>query len=86
MSTFSEVWDSASIGDTITVSNGDFEPVSPTSRLHKIWRSNNFTGELVEKIAASETPPRPRRLRITYGSTSVAYDVPESGGHTFTIA
>lgn len=60
MMDFDTAWASLTIGDTVTVSNSDPEPMArPDSMAMKVWRSHNFTGALVEKIDGA-----PRLLRF----------------------
>lgn len=79
---FNAAFASIPVGATVQVSNGLPEPGVQGGRPWQIWRSHNFTGELVEKIDLA-----PRRMVFTLppaDNATVSYTVTEGLGHAFT--
>lgn len=81
---FSAAFATLSIGAHVTVSNGLPEPTKVGGGPWRVWRSHNFTGELVEKIDES-----PRRMVFQLpkeGGALVSYTIVEGLGHGFEVA
>lgn len=83
---FNMAWASLAIGDTVAVSNGEREPnADPTSLAHRVWRSHNFSGELVDKLDGAH-----RALCFDLPADAdgnvIGYTVEEAVAHTFTLA
>lgn len=80
---FAAIWDDLAIGDEVTVSNGQAEPLGGTDALdHRIWRSHNFTAALGEKLDGT---PRAMRfdLPADEAGSVIGFVVREGDGHTF---
>lgn len=83
---FPTAWDAFSIGDLVAVSNGAPTPAAgPDSLVMRIWRSHNFTGELVEKMGGE---PRAMRFQLAPNEAGnvIGFTVRESDGHGFAAA
>lgn len=82
---FAEAWTALAIGHSTVVSNGQPEPMAtPESFVHRVWRSHNFTGQLVEKI---DGPPRQLRFDLAPDDNGsvIGYAIMEGVGHTFGV-
>lgn len=80
---FATFFDSAPGDQQITVSDGSIEPSNPNGLPHKMWRSHNFTGKLVDIEDSS-----PRRLRFELpkqGNAIISYTIVEGVGHNFEV-
>lgn len=83
---FATAWASLSIGDTVTISNGQPHPGSkPDSLSTRIWASHNFTGELVAKLAG-ERRSLCFNLPPNAAGNVVGYAIAEDSPHEFALA
>lgn len=83
---FEEAWSTLELGAVVAVSNGQPIPQAlETSLPMKIWRSHNFTGELVEKLDGA-----PRILRFDLPPSPegnvIGWMIADDGTHTFDIS
>ena len=78
---FSAAIASLALGTTVKVSNGLPEPTKQGSGAWRMWRSHNFTGELVDKVSNA---PRSMVFRLPQeGAARVSYTIIEGLGHSF---
>lgn len=81
---FSAAFASIDTGTMVQVSNGLPEPSKPGGVPHRIWRSHNFTGELVDKQGGV---PRRMIFRLPQdGNVRISYTIEEGLGHSFEVA
>lgn len=81
---FGDAWNTLSVGDYVSVTDGRPEPTLRGGMAWWIWRSHNFTGVLVGK---SDGNARTIRFRLPrFANADVALDVIESLPHSFTAA
>lgn len=79
---FSECWDAVPVGARVEVSDGSPQPSNQNGTPFKMWRSHNFTGELVEKTG--DAPHRIMGFRLDPEETvTLTFGVNESTPHTF---
>lgn len=82
--TFEEAYDTAAVGDVLTVSDGKSAPPTSATFRAACWRSHNFSGPLLEKRAG---PPRALVIEDAAAPCKQrAYVVREDADHTFTLA
>lgn len=70
------------LGNWVVVANGNPEPSKTGGVPWRIWRSHNFTGQLVEKIEGV-----PRRMVFSLpeeGGAQTSYTIVDGLGHNFT--
>ena len=80
---FGAAFATLTIGQTATVANGNPEPTKVGGVPWRIWRSHNFTGQLVEKI---EGVPRRMVFRLPEdGGAQTSYTIVDGLGHSFTV-
>lgn len=82
---FAAAWIALELGAEVRVSNGAPNPgSSETSLSFRIWRSNNFTGELVERIDGAARAMR-FDLAPNDAGNVIGFTVREDGGHSFEV-
>lgn len=80
--TFEEIWQNTPLGTRLRVTDGKPEPSGQEGLPWRLWRSHNFDGEFVDKIAG---PPRALQIRLDEsGGSQIAYTVSETVEHEFT--
>lgn len=80
--TFADIWDRATIGTLLRVSNGQTEPGDPTSPDWMAWLSHNHEGEVVDKVDGS---PRALCIRFETFVAELIYPSPEDADHLFEL-
>jgi hypothetical protein len=86
MMDFSQAWESANVGDYLTVSDGIAMPSLIGGMPWRCWRSHNFTGRLVDKVDG-QIGRRAMRFELApHGRASIAYTIHETGGHSFAVS
>lgn len=79
---FNTAWLTASVGDYITVSDGTLEPSKKGGPAWFMWRSHNFTGELIEKKGSAPSRLMTFELSKQDGAI-VSYTIHEMSAHQF---
>lgn len=84
MSDFAATWSDTDVGDYIAVSDGKPMPSKVGGLPWRHWRSHNFVGRLVEKVAGE---PRAMRFELaTAGAAMVSYAIIEATPHDFSAS
>lgn len=80
---FAAAWSASTVGDYLSISNGQPMPSVVGGFPWRLWRSHNFVGRLVEKGAG----PAGQRMMLLelapHAGAKIAYSVHETAGHTF---
>ena len=79
---FATAWISLEVDDYVSVSDGKPEPSVLGGPAWFMWRSHNFTGQLIAKAGSDPQRTMTFELAPRNGAT-IAYTVHESGGHAF---
>jgi hypothetical protein len=79
---FADIWDRATIGTLLRVSNGQAEPGDPTSPDWMAWLSHNHEGEVVDRI---DGPPRALCIQFSNFVFDLTYATAEDASHLFEL-
>lgn len=87
---FGDAWTAFDIDDEVEVSNGRPPPFNTTGVAYRAWRSNNFTGTIVEKV---DGPYRVMRIRMVdpdfapdAADNAIIWTFVEGADQNFTVA
>lgn len=84
--TFDDVYESVAVGAVVSVSNGAPKPPERARLRYACWRSHNFSGALLEKLAPPDQAARALVIEAANEpGLKLAYTIVEGAGHTFDL-